>query len=35
MDVRMLDAFMEYGVDVMQIGARNMQNYRLLKAVGG
>ena len=35
MDVRMLDAFMEHGVDVIQIGTRNMQNFDLLKAVGG
>jgi 3-deoxy-7-phosphoheptulonate synthase len=35
MDVRMLDAFLEHGVDVIQIGTRNMQNFDLLKAVGG
>ena len=34
MDVRMLDAFVEHGVDVIQIGTRNMQNFDLLKAVG-
>jgi 3-deoxy-7-phosphoheptulonate synthase len=34
MDVRMLDTFLEYGVDVIQIGTRNMQNFDLLKAVG-
>ena len=34
MDVRMLDAFLEHGVDVIQIGTRNMQNFDLLKAVG-
>ena len=34
MDVRQLDAFMEYGVDVIQIGTRNMQNFDLLKEVG-
>ncbi|GGP18621.1 3-deoxy-7-phosphoheptulonate synthase [Silvimonas iriomotensis] len=34
MDVRMLDTFMEYDVDVIQIGARNMQNFDLLKEVG-
>jgi 3-deoxy-7-phosphoheptulonate synthase len=34
MDVRMLDRFLEYGVDVIQIGTRNMQNFDLLKAVG-
>ena len=34
MDVRMLDAFLENGVDVIQIGTRNMQNFDLLKEVG-
>ncbi len=34
MDVRMLDAFVAHGVDVIQIGTRNMQNFDLLKAVG-
>jgi 3-deoxy-7-phosphoheptulonate synthase len=34
MDVRMLDTFMEYDVDVIQIGTRNMQNFDLLKEVG-
>jgi 3-deoxy-7-phosphoheptulonate synthase len=34
MDARMLDAFIEHGVDVIQIGTRNMQNFDLLKAVG-
>ena len=34
MDVRMLDAFLAEGVDVIQIGTRNMQNFDLLKAVG-
>jgi len=34
MDVRMLDTFLEFGVDVIQIGTRNMQNFDLLKAVG-
>lgn len=34
MDARMLDTFMEYDVDVIQIGTRNMQNFDLLKAVG-
>ena len=33
MDARDLDAFEQY-VDVMQIGARNMQNFSLLRAVG-
>lgn len=34
MDVRHLDTFMEYGVEVIQIGTRNMQNFDLLKEVG-
>lgn len=34
MDIRQLDAFLEYGVDVIQIGTRNMQNFDLLKEVG-
>ena len=34
MDARMLDTFLEHGVDVIQIGTRNMQNFDLLKAVG-
>ncbi|MGQ5523950.1 3-deoxy-7-phosphoheptulonate synthase [Chitinimonas sp. PSY-7] len=34
MDVRMLDTFLEHDVDVIQIGARNMQNFDLLKEVG-
>ena len=33
MDVSQLDLFMRY-VDVLQIGARNMQNFNLLKEVG-
>jgi 3-deoxy-7-phosphoheptulonate synthase/chorismate mutase len=33
MDARDLDAFKEYA-DVLQIGARNMQNFTLLRAVG-
>ncbi|MDB5084999.1 MAG: phospho-2-dehydro-3-deoxyheptonate aldolase [Bacilli bacterium] len=33
MDVENLDMFLEY-VDVIQLGARNMQNFPLLKAVG-
>ncbi|MBQ3008023.1 MAG: 3-deoxy-7-phosphoheptulonate synthase [Oscillospiraceae bacterium] len=33
MDTEQLDEFEEY-VDVVQIGARNMQNFSLLKAVG-
>jgi 3-deoxy-7-phosphoheptulonate synthase len=34
MDPRMLEAFLEYDVDVIQIGTRNMQNFDLLKEVG-
>jgi len=34
MDVRTLDAFLAEGVDVIQIGTRNMQNFDLLKEVG-
>jgi 3-deoxy-7-phosphoheptulonate synthase len=34
MDVRLLDTFLEYNVDVIQIGTRNMQNFDLLKEVG-
>ncbi|MDP2878530.1 MAG: 3-deoxy-7-phosphoheptulonate synthase [Sulfuricella sp.] len=34
MDVRTIDSFLEYGVDVIQIGTRNMQNFDLLKEVG-
>ncbi|MHB1591041.1 MAG: 3-deoxy-7-phosphoheptulonate synthase [Sulfuricella sp.] len=34
MDARQLDAFLEYGVDVIQIGTRSMQNFELLKEVG-
>lgn len=34
MDARQLDTFMEHGVDVIQIGTRNMQNFDLLKEVG-
>ena len=30
----MLDSFLAWGVDVIQIGTRNMQNFDLLKAVG-
>jgi 3-deoxy-7-phosphoheptulonate synthase len=32
-DIRNLDSFLEY-VDIIQIGARNMQNYILLKELG-
>jgi len=34
MDVRTIDSFLEYHVDIIQIGARNMQNFDLLKEVG-
>ncbi|CAG0990874.1 3-deoxy-7-phosphoheptulonate synthase [Methylophilaceae bacterium] len=34
MDVRQLQTFMDYKVDVIQIGTRNMQNFDLLKEVG-
>lgn len=34
MDHTMLDLIVEYA-DVLQVGARNMQNYTLLKALGG
>ncbi len=34
MDVRKIDLFMEKGVDIIQIGTRNMQNFDLLKEVG-
>lgn len=34
MDPRDIDLFFKYGVDVIQIGTRNMQNFRLLKEVG-
>ncbi len=34
MDVSQMDNFVKYGVDVVQVGARNMQNFELLKALG-
>jgi 3-deoxy-7-phosphoheptulonate synthase len=34
MDVRMLETFLQYDVDIIQIGTRNMQNFDLLKEVG-
>ena len=34
MDVRTLETFLEYDVDVIQIGTRSMQNFDLLKEVG-
>jgi 3-deoxy-7-phosphoheptulonate synthase len=33
-DVRMLDTFMEFDVEIIQIGERNMQNMDLLREVG-
>ncbi len=34
MDPRDLDLFYKYDVDIIQIGARNMQNFNLLKEIG-
>ena len=34
MDVRHIDLFLKDGVDVIQVGARNMQNFELLKELG-
>ena len=34
MDAGHIPLFLERGVDIIQIGARNMQNFELLKAVG-
>jgi 3-deoxy-7-phosphoheptulonate synthase len=34
MDPRMLETFLQYDVDAIQIGTRNMQNFDLLKEVG-
>lgn len=34
MDVRHIDLFLKEGVDVIQVGARNMQNFELLKELG-
>jgi 3-deoxy-7-phosphoheptulonate synthase len=34
MDVRDIDKFLKYEVDIIQIGTRNMQNFQLLKEVG-
>ncbi len=33
-DVGTLDLFLDYRVDVLQIGARNMQNFELLRSAG-
>jgi 3-deoxy-7-phosphoheptulonate synthase len=35
MDAGDVPAFVEHGIDCLQIGARNMQNFTLLKAVAG
>lgn len=34
LDVRLLDTYLEYDVDVIEIAARNMQNVELLREVG-
>ncbi len=34
MDPRQVDLFNRYGIDVWQIGSRNMQNYDLLREIG-
>lgn len=34
MDVRHIELFLNDGVDVIQVGARNMQNFELLKELG-
>ena len=34
MDVRHIELFLKDGVDVIQVGARNMQNFELLKELG-
>jgi len=33
--VSQLDSFLRVGVDIVQVGSRNMHNYELLKALGG
>ena len=33
-DVSTLDLFLKHGIDMIQIGARNMQNYEMLRLVG-
>lgn len=35
MDAEQLDAFVEEGIDCLQVGARNMQNFTLLKRIAG
>ncbi len=34
MDIRDIETFLKYDVEVMQVGARNMQNFSLLKELG-
>jgi len=34
MDAAQLPAFVDLGIDCLQVGARNMQNFTLLKAIG-
>jgi 3-deoxy-7-phosphoheptulonate synthase len=34
MDIRQLDLFLQHGVEVIQVGTRNMQNFDLLKELG-
>lgn len=34
MNVRHIELFLESGVDIIQVGARNMQNFELLKELG-
>jgi 3-deoxy-7-phosphoheptulonate synthase len=34
MSVRHIDMFLQAGVDIIQVGARNMQNFELLKELG-
>lgn len=33
-DVNTLDLFLDYEIDVIQVGARNMQNFEILRCVG-
>ena len=34
MDIRHLDLFLKHGIEAIQIGTRNMQNFDLLKEIG-
>jgi len=34
LDIRHLDTYLELGIDMIQVGSRNMQNYELLKELG-